>query len=197
VSTTIPAKAVKELRDKTGAGMMDCKAALVETAGDVDAAVTLLRKKGQAGAAKRAGRSANQGLVDSYIHAGGRVGVLIEVNCETDFVARTDRFKEFVHEVALHVAALKPLYVSSDEVPEDFVAAEREVAEAQSQNVPERAREKAVEGRVAKKLKEICLLDQAWVRDESKTIDELRVEVSADVGENVVIRRFSLYELGQ
>jgi elongation factor Ts len=197
VSTTIPAKAVKELRDKTGAGMMDCKAALVETGGDVDAAVTLLRKKGQAGAAKRAGRSANQGLVDSYIHAGGRVGVLIEVNCETDFVARTDRFKEFVHEVALHVAALKPLYVSSDEVPEDFVAAEREVAEAQSQNVPERAREKAVEGRVAKKLKEICLLDQAWVRDESKTIDELRVEVSADVGENVVIRRFSLYELGQ
>jgi elongation factor Ts len=197
VSTTIPAKAVKELRDKTGAGMMDCKAALVETGGDVEAAVTLLRKKGQAGAAKRAGRSANQGLVDSYIHAGGRVGVLLEVNCETDFVARTDRFREFVHEVALHIAALKPLYVSADEVPEEFVAAEREVAEAQSQNVPERARERAVEGRVAKKLKEICLLDQAWVRDESKTIDELRVEVSADVGENVVIRRFSLYELGQ
>ena len=197
MSTTIPAKAVKELRDKTGAGMMDCKAALVETGGDVEAAVTLLRKKGQAGAAKRAGRSANQGLVDSYIHAGGRVGVLLEVNCETDFVARTDRFREFVHEVALHIAALKPLYVSADEVPEEFVAAEREVAEAQSQNVPERARERAVEGRVAKKLKEICLLDQAWVRDESKTIDELRVEVSADVGENVVIRRFSLYELGQ
>jgi elongation factor Ts len=177
--------------------MMDCKAALVETGGDVDAAVTLLRKKGQAGAAKRAGRSANQGLIDSYIHPGGRVGVLLEVNCETDFVARTDRFSEFVHEVALHVAALKPLYVSADEVPEELIAAEREVAEAQSQNVPERARDKAVEGRVAKKLKEICLLDQAWVRDESKTIDELRIEVSADVGENVVIRRFSLYELGQ
>src|SRR5262245_66354073 len=119
--------------------MMDCKRALEEAGGDIEAATTALRTKGLADAAKRAGRSANQGLVDSYIHAGGRVGVLIEVNCETDFVARTDRFREFVHEVALHVAALKPLYVSADEVPEDFVAAEREVAEAQSQHVPERA----------------------------------------------------------
>jgi elongation factor Ts len=177
--------------------MMDCKRALEEAGGDIEEATKALRTKGLADAAKRAGRAANEGLVDSYIHAGGRVGVLLEVNCETDFVARTDRFREFVHEVALHIAALKPLYVSADEVPEEFVAAEREVAEAQSQNVPERARERAVEGRVAKKLKEICLLDQAWVRDESKTIDELRVEVSADVGENVVIRRFSLYELGQ
>jgi elongation factor Ts len=200
VSTTIPAKAVKELREMTGAGMMDCKAALVETGGDVEAAVTLLRKKGQADAAKRAGRAAREGLVDAYVHQGGRVGVLVEVNCETDYVARGDMFKEFVHDVALHIAALKPLYISADEVPEDVLATEREVAEAQSQNVPERARERAVEGRVAKKLKEICLLDQEFVRDEGsskRTIEQLRAEVSSKVGENVVIRRFSVFQLGQ
>ena len=197
---TVAASDVKELREMTGAGMMDCKAALVETGGDVEAAVTLLRKKGQADAAKRAGRAAKEGLVDAYVHQGGRVGVLVEVNCETDFVSRGDAFKEFVHDVALHIAALKPLYISVDEVPEDVLATEREVAEAQSQNVPERARERAVEGRVAKKLKEICLLDQEFVRDEGsskRTIEQLRAEVSSKVGENVVIRRFSLFQLGE
>ena len=201
MSTTISAKLVKELRDKTGAGMMDCKKALEEAGGDLEAAMTALRTKGLADAAKRAGRAANEGLVDSYIHAGGRVGVLIEVNCETDFVARTDQFKDFVHDVALHIAALKPRYVSKDEVPEDYVAAERAIYESQAADIPEHARERAVEGKLAKHLASICLLDQEFVRDQNekkpRTIEALRAEVAAGLGENVTIRRFSLFELGQ
>jgi elongation factor Ts len=201
VSTTIPAKSVKELREKTGAGMMDCKRALEETAGDLDEAVKLLRTKGLADAAKRAGRAANEGLVDAYVHQGGRVGVLVEVNCETDFVARTERFREFVHDVALHIAALKPLYLSAEEVPEGVLAAEREIYAAQSQDVDERFRDRAVEGKLTKWLKEICLLDQEFVRDQGekspRTIEDLRAEVSAGVGENVTIRRFALFQLGQ
>ena len=201
MSTTISAKLVKELRDKTGAGMMDCKKALEEAGGDLEAAMTALRTKGLADAAKRAGRAANEGLVDSYIHAGGRVGVLIEVNCETDFVARTDQFKDFVHDVALHIAALKPRYVSKDEVPEDYVAAERAIYESQAADIPEHARERAVEGKLAKHLSSICLLDQEFVRDQNekkpRTIEALRAEVAAGLGENVTIRRFSLFELGQ
>jgi elongation factor Ts len=200
VSTAISAKQVKELRDRTGAGMMDCKKALGETGGDVEAAVTLLRKKGIASAEKRAGRAANEGVVDSYIHMGGRVGVLVEVNCETDFVARNERFRDFVHDVALHVAAMNPLFVSSEDVPEDWVAKEREVAEGMSKDVPEQARGRAVEGRVAKRLKEVCLLDQEFVRDmgEKKppTIEELRARLSGEIGENITIRRFVRYELG-
>ena len=203
MSTTpeVPARLVKELRDKTGAGMMDCKRALADTGGDTEAAIKLLRTKGLADAAKRAGRAANEGLVDAYVHQGGRVGVLVEVNCETDFVARTDRFRGFVHDLALHIAALRPLYVSADDVPEEFKAAEREIFEAQSQDVNERFRDKAVEGKLAKRLKEISLLDQEFIRDEGsknvRTIEELRAEVSAEVGENVTIRRFALYQLGQ
>ena len=181
--------------------MMDCKRALGETAGDLDEAVKLLRTKGLADAAKRSGRAANEGLVDAYVHQGGRVGVLVEVNCETDFVARTDRFKEFVHDLALHVAALKPLYVSADQVPESFLAAEREIFAAQSQDVNEKFRDKAVDGKLAKRLKEICLLDQEFVRDQGekspRTIEELRAEVSAEVGENITIPRFALFQLGQ
>jgi len=200
-TSDIPAKLVKELRERTGAGMMDCKRALAETGGDPEEAVKLLRTKGLADAAKRAGRAANEGLVDAYVHQGGRVGVLVEVNCETDFVARTDRFREFVHDLALHIAALKPLYVSVEDVPEEFKAAEREIFEAQSQDVNERFRAKAAEGKLAKRLKEICLLDQEFIRDEgrkdARTIEELRAEVSAEVGENVTIRRFALFQLGQ
>ena len=196
----ISAKTVAELRKATGAGMMDCKRALEEANGDIEAATKGLRAKGLADAGKRAGRDANEGLVDSYIHMGGRVGVLVEVNCETDFVARNDAFKEFVHDVALHIAAMKPRYVSADEVPEDIQASEREVFEAQSQDLPEGAREKAVEGRLAKRLKELALLDQEFVKDvgekSPRTVEDLRVEVAAKVGENVAIRRFSVFELG-
>jgi elongation factor Ts len=187
VSTTIPAKLVKELRDKTGAGMMDCKKALEEAGGDLEEATKSLRTKGLADAAKRAGRAANEGIIDSYIHAGGRVGVLVEVNCETDFVARTEEFQSFVHDVALHIAALKPRFVSSEDVPEEYVASERAIYEAQAQ--------------LKKHLSSICLLDQEYVRDQAekkpRTIEQLRVEASASLGENVTIRRFTLFELGQ
>ena len=201
MSTSIPAALVKELREKTGAGMMDCKKALQEAGGDVEAATKSLRTKGLADAAKRLGRAANEGVVDSYIHAGGRVGVLVEVNCETDFVARTDQFKSFVHDVALHIAAVTPRYVSADEVPEDYVANERSIYEAQAVDIPEHARARAVEGKLAKHLSSICLLDQEFVRDQGekkpRTIEQLRVEAAGALGENVTIRRFSLFELGQ
>jgi elongation factor Ts len=201
VSTTIPAKLVKELREKTGAGMMDCKKALEEAGGDIDEATKSLRTKGLADAAKRAGRVANEGAVDSYIHAGGRVGVLVEVNCETDFVARTDQFKAFVHDVALHIAAIKPRFVSQDEVPEEYVANEKSIYIAQAVDIPEHARERAVEGKLKKHLASICLLDQEFVRDQGekkpRTIEQLRAEVAAGLGENLTIRRFSLFELGQ
>jgi elongation factor Ts len=201
VSTTIPAKLVKELREKTGAGMMDCKRALEEAGGDLDEATKALRTKGLADAARRAGRAANEGVVDSYIHAGGRVGVLVEVNCETDFVARTDQFQSFVHDVALHIAALKPRFVSRDEVPEEYVASERAVYEGQAQDIPEHARERAVEGKLSKHLASIVLLEQEFVRDQAekkpRTIEQLRAAASAALGENVTIRRFSLFELGQ
>jgi elongation factor Ts len=200
VSTAISAKQVKDLREKTGAGMMDCKKALEETDGDVDAAVTLLRKKGIAAAEKRAGRTANEGLCDSYIHQGGRVGVLLEVNCETDFVARSEPFKNFVHDVAIQIAAMNPLFVQADDVPEQWLATEREIAAEQSRDIPEQARDRAIEGRIAKRLKEICLLDQQFVRDTGEkqppTVDELRARLSAEVGENITIRRFVRFELG-
>ena len=201
MSTTIPARLVKELREKTGAGMMDCKRALEEAAGDIDEATASLRTKGLADAAKRAGRAANEGLVDSYIHAGGRVGVLVEVNCETDYVARTDEFRTFVHEIALHIAALKPLFVSAEDVPEDYIASERAIYEGQAADVPEHARAKAVEGKLAKHLRSICLLEQEYVRDQGekkpRTVEELRAATVASLGENITIRRFALFELGQ
>ncbi|MBY0395871.1 MAG: translation elongation factor Ts [Thermoleophilia bacterium] len=201
MSTAISASLVKELRDRTGAGMMDCKRALADAGGDLEEATKALRAKGLADAAKRAGRAANEGLVDSYIHAGGRVGVLVEVNCETDFVARTDEFRRFVHEVALHIAALKPRYVGIDDVPEEEKAAERAIYEEQAKDVPEHARAKAVEGKLAKHLRSICLLEQEYVRDQGekrpRTIEELRAETSGSLGENVTIRRFTVFELGQ
>lgn len=194
------AKEVMALRADTGAGMMDCKAALIETGGDVDAAKELLRIKGAADSAKRADRDAREGIVDSYIHTGGRVGVLVEVNCETDFVARSDDFTSFVHDLALHIAAMNPLFISAEDVSEEYKDSERAVYLAQAEDVDEKFREKAVEGKLAKHLKEIALLDQAFVRDQAekkpRTIEELRAEVAARLGEKVTIRRFVRYELG-
>ncbi len=197
----IPAGLVKELREKTGAGMMDCKKALVETGGDLEEAATLLRKQGLAAAAKRSGREANEGTVASYIHQGGQLGVLVEVNCETDFVARTDRFQQFARDVALNVAAMKPQYVSADDVPEDYKEREREVYAEQAKDKPENAREKIVEGKLAKHLSEICLLEQPFFRDatekKQRTMEELRAETSSELGENITIRRFTVYQLGE
>lgn len=195
------AKEVKALRDRTGAGMMDCKGALVEAAGDIEQATDLLRAKGAADAAKRSGREAREGIVDSYIHQGGRVGVLVEINCETDFVARSDDFTAFVHDLALHIAAMNPLFVSADDVPEEYKERERSVYLAQSEGVDEKFRDKAVDGKLAKHLKEIALLDQEFVRDQAekkpRTIEALRAEIGARLGENVTIRRFVRYELGR
>jgi elongation factor Ts len=200
VSAQISAQTVKELREKTGVGMMDCKRALVEADGDIEAATTALRKKGLADAAKRAGRSANEGLIHSYIH-NDRVGVLVEVNTETDFVARNDEFRAFVHDLALHIAAMRPMWVSADDVPDEYKDSERAIYAEQAKDVPEQAREKAIEGKLAKQLRQVVLLDQEFVRDQAeknaRTIEELRAETVAKVGENVTIRRFALFELGQ
>lgn len=201
MSTAVTAGMVKELRERTGAGMMDCKQALQDAGGDLESATAELRKKGLADAAKRAGRAANEGLVDSYIHATGGVGVLIEVNCETDFVARTDQFKEFVHDVALHIAAMKPQFVNLDDVPAEYAAAERAIYEEQAKDVPEKARDKAVEGKLTKHLRSLCLMEQEFVKDagetKARTVEELRVETAASLGENITVRRFALFELGQ
>lgn len=201
MSSNISAKLVKELREKTGAGMMDCKKALEEAGGDLDEATKALRTKGLADAAKRSGRAANEGIIDSYIHAGGKVGVLVEVNCETDFVARTDEFKSFVHDIALHIAALKPRFVAIADVPEEYVASEKAIYEAQAQDIPEHARERAIEGKLKKHLASICLMEQEYVRDQGekkpRTIEDLRVEATSSLGENVTIRRFVVFELGQ
>ncbi|MBU6364230.1 MAG: translation elongation factor Ts [Acidobacteria bacterium] len=197
----IPAALVKELREKTGAGMMDCKKALTESGGDLEEAATLLRKQGLADAAKRSGREVNEGTIASYIHQGGQLGVIVEVNCETDFVARTDRFQQFARDVALNVAAMKPTYVSVDDVPDEYKAREREVYAEQAKDKPENAREKIVEGKLAKHLGEICLLEQPFFRDatekKQRTMEELRAETSSELGENITIRRFTVYQLGE
>jgi len=202
VSTpTISAKDVKALRDLTGAGMMDCKKALQETGGDVDAAVTWLREKGIAGAAKLGGREATEGTVQAYIHANGKVGVLVEVDCNTDFVARTDDFVGFARDVALHIAASPTTrWVSEEDVPEDIRAEELRIAASQLTNVPEHARERAAQGKLGKWLEEVVLLKQVHVNTdkyEGKTIEELRTELSARTGENVVIRRFARFAVGE
>ncbi|MBX5468517.1 MAG: translation elongation factor Ts [Thermoleophilaceae bacterium] len=199
-ASTISAADVKALRDRTGAGMMDCKAALQEAGGDVDKAIEILRVKGQAQAAKRGERAASEGLVESYIHAGGKIGVLVEVNCETDFVARNEDFRAFVRDLALHIAAAAPQYVSEDEVPAEVREAEQRIYEEQAQDRPEQARPKIVEGRWRKWLEENVLLHQKHVHDEKhggRTIEQLRAEVSAKTGENVVIRRFARFVVGE
>jgi elongation factor Ts len=200
--STITASAVKELRERTGAGMMDCKSALVESDGDMDKAIELLRVKGQAKAAKRGERSASEGLVSSYVHHNGKVGVLIEVNCETDFVARNEDFAAFVKDVASHIAAAAPRYVSEDEVPDADRAAERKVFQDQAaeEGKPPPVQEKIAEGRMKKWLQEVVLLQQEHVnadKHDGKTIEELRTAISSTTGENVVIRRFSRFAIGE
>ena len=194
----ITAEAVKDLRERTGAGMMDCKRALEETGGDVDQAVALLRERGLAAAAKKAGRDAREGLVSSYIHTGGRVGVLLEVNCETDFVARTDEFQKLVRDVAVQIAGLAPLYVDIDAIPEDVLAAKKAtlVADDAVQSKPEAIREKIVDGQLNKWYKEVCLLEQPF-RDEDRTVRDLVTEKISTIGENIRVRRFTRYALGE
>jgi elongation factor Ts len=202
VSVDVSAKDVKSLRERTGAGMMDCKAALQEAGGDVDKAVEILRVKGQAQAAKRGERAASEGIVASYVHAGGRIGVLVEVDCETDFVARTEQFQEFAREVALHVAAKAPSYVSEEDVPEEAKEEERRIfrEQAAAEGKPKDVQEKMAEGRMRKWLEDVVLLDQIHVNEEKhggRTLGELRTELAANTGENVVIRRFVRFAVGQ
>ena len=197
---TISAKDVKALRDLTGAGMMDCKKALQETGGDVDGAVTYLREKGIAGAAKLGGREATEGTVQSYIHANGKVGVLVEVDCNTDFVAKNDDFTAFARDIALHIAASPGTqYITEEDVPEDAKQAELRVFEQQAADKPENVRGKIAEGKLRKWMEEVVLLNQAHVNTdkyEGKTIEQLRVELSGTTGENVVIRRFARFQVG-
>jgi elongation factor Ts len=197
----IKAADVKALRERTGAAMMDCKSALTEAGGDADKALEILRVKGQAQAAKRGGRSTGEGVVSSYIHAGGQIGVLVEVQCETDFVARTDDFREFAADIALHIAAAAPRYVSAEQVPAEEEQAERNVFEAKAaeDGKPENVRERIVEGQLAKWRKEIALLDQVHVngdKHEGKTIEELRSEAATRTGENIRIARFARFQVG-
>nr|WP_211204622.1 translation elongation factor Ts [Ammonifex degensii] len=195
----MPAKLVKELRERTGAGMMDCKKALMETGGDIEKAIIYLREKGLAAAAKRAGRVAAEGVITAYIHPGNRVGVLVEVNCETDFVARTEEFRQFAHDIALQIAAAKPEYVAREDVPSEVIEREKEILRAQARNEgkPEHVIEKMVEGRLEKFFKEVCLLEQPFIKNPEITVRDLLNELIAKIGENIVIRRFTRYELGE
>lgn len=194
----ISASLVKELRETTGSGMLDCKKALVETEGNIEKAIDLLREKGLSKAAKKSGRIASEGLVDSYIH-GGRIGVLLEVNSETDFVAKTDEFKSFVKDIAMQIAATNPQYISREEVPEEVVEREKSVLKHQALNEgkPEHIVEKMVEGRINKFYEEICLLDQNYIKDSDKKVKDLLNEKIAQIGENLKIRRFSRFEVGE
>jgi elongation factor Ts len=198
--SAISAKEVKALRDRTGAGMLACRDALTESNGDIDKAVEILRAKGEAKAAKRAGTEASEGVVQSYIHAGNKIGVLVEVNCETDFVARNEKFVEFAREVALHIAASPTtLAVTEDEVPEDVRASEARIAAEQASDRPENVRERIVQGKLDKWLDEVVVLRQAHVnpdKHDGKTIEELRAKLSADMGENIVIRRYARFAVG-
>ena len=195
----ISAQQVKELREATGAGMMDCKKALVETNGDMDKAIDFLGEKGLAAAAKKAGRIAAEGIVESYIHGGGKIGVMIEVNCETDFVAKTPEFHSFVRDLAMQVAAANPSYLSRDEVPVEILDHEREILRAQALNEgkPAKIIDKMVEGRVEKYYKENCLLEQAFIKDPDQSVTDLVNAQIAKIGENIVVRRFVRYQMGE
>jgi elongation factor Ts len=196
----ITAQSVKVLREKTGAGMMDCKKALQENDGDLEKAIEWLRQKGITSAEKKSGRIAAEGLVGSYIHTGGRIGVLVEVNCETDFVARGEKFQELVRNVAMQIAACPNVeFVKSDEIPADTIAKEKEIEMGREDlaSKPEKMREKIVEGRIQKRLKELSLLDQPYIKDQNITVEELVKQSVADLGENIQIRRFSRFVLGE
>jgi elongation factor Ts len=199
----ITAEMVKSLREKTGAGMMECKKALMEAGGNLDQAIEILRKSGLASAKKREGRIAAEGIVGSYIHMGGKVGVLVEVNCETDFVARTDDFQRFVKDIAMHICASEPQYVSKEEIPAQVIEKEREIARGQAladpknANKPENILEKMVQGRLDKFYTETVLLEQLFVKDQALTIGELVTQITAKTGEKVSIRRFTRYKMGE
>ena len=195
----VSASDVKTLRERSGAGMMDCKKALQEANGDMEKASELLREKGLAAAVKKAGRIAAEGIVGSYIHMGGKIGVLVEVNCETDFVAKTDAFQAFVKDVAMHIAAANPMYVSEEEIDPAVLEKEKEILTAQALNEGKSANvvEKMVEGRIKKFKKEICLLDQPFVKDPDRTVQELVNDQVATIGEKISIRRFTRYEMGE
>jgi len=195
----ISAKQVAELRQRTGAGMMDCKKALEQTNGDMDAAVELLRKSGAAKAEKRVGRVASEGLVGSYIHHNGKVGVIVEVNCETDFVARTDDFKQLVKSIAEHIAAAAPIAVDKDQIPAEKIESERRIFSEQvkESGKPAHLVDKIVEGKVEAFYKEVCLLNQPWVRDDKKTVGELVKELAGKTGENIQVRRFARFKIGE
>ncbi|HEV2764287.1 MAG TPA: translation elongation factor Ts [Pyrinomonadaceae bacterium] len=199
----ITTEAIKALREKTGAGMMECKKALTEAGGSEEGAVEILRKRGLASAKKKEGRIAAEGVVGSYIHMGGKVGVLVEVNCETDFVARTEEFQQLVKDIAMHVAAAEPRFVSREEVPADALEKEREIARAQAKNDPKNASkpdqviDKIVEGRVGKYYEEAVLLDQPFVKDPAKTVGDLLNEKVAKTGERITVRRFTRYKMGE
>ncbi len=195
----ISASDVKTLRERSGAGMMDCKKALTEANGDIEKASELLREKGLAAAVKKAGRIAAEGIVESYIHMGGKIGVLVEVNCETDFVAKTDEFKTLVRDIAMHIAASNPMYVSEEEVDPAVLEKEKEILTAQAKNEgkPDAVVEKMVEGRIKKFKKEICLLDQPFVKDPDKSVQDLVTDKIATIGEKISIRRFVRYEMGE
>ena len=190
---------IKELRERTGAGMLDCKNALTEKDGDIEKAIELLREKGLASAAKKAGRIAAEGLCESYIHGGGRIGVLLEINCETDFVAKTDEYKTLAKDICMQIAASKPEYVRREEVPAEVVEKEKEIFTAQALNEGKSASvvDKMIAGRIEKFYKEVCLLEQPFIKDTEITVQELIVEKVARIGENINIRRFTRYELGE
>jgi elongation factor Ts len=195
----ITASAVKELREKTGAGMMDCKKALTESGGDPVKAEEWLRLKGLSAAAKKAGRVASEGAIGSYVHLGGKIGVLVEINCETDFVARNEVFQQFVKDVAMHIAASAPLFLKREDVPQDIIEKERAIYREQlrEQGKPEKVWDKILEGKLDKFFKDVCLVDQAFVKDPDKSIQQLTTEMVAKIGENIQIRRFTRYQLGE
>ncbi len=197
------AKDVQALRQKTGAGMMECKAALTESQGDEEKAIEFLRKRGLASAAKKSGRIAAEGIVDSYIHAGGKIGVLVEVNCETDFVARGEEFRTFVHDLAMHIAAAEPRYLNKEEVPAELLDKEREIALEQAKqdpknaNKPQQVLDKIVEGRLSKFYQDVCLMEQPFVKDQNTTVGSLVSSITAKTGENVKVRRFVRFKMGE
>lgn len=195
----ITTEMVKALREKTGCGMMDCKSALKEAKGDTEKAVDILRKKGLAAAARRAGRVTTEGIIDSYIHVGGKIGVLVEVNCESDFVARNIEFQAFTKDIAMQIAAQNPQYISREDVPDGIVEHEKDILRSQTtgEGKPEKVIDKIVEGRLEKFYSEVCLLDQPFIKDPKKTIKDLLAELTAKIGENIIIRRFVRYQLGE
>jgi elongation factor Ts len=197
--TEISAATVKQLRDATGAGMMECKAALIEANGDIDEATTILRKRGLAQATKKAGRSTNDGLIGSYIHMGGKIGVLVEINCESDFVARTEDFQNLAREIAMHIAAASPQYVRREDVPADVIEREKSIYRAQmeGQNKPPQVIEKIVEGKMGSFFEQVCLLDQPSIRDPKTTVGQAVQAAIAKLGENISIARFVRYKLGE